>query len=281
MSARKGALWRKLIIWKDRSTWMPPMAEWLEPYLVDGALDELKVHGELDLCWDDPDWLGFLQEFLDGDVDIVAEELGAELRTASVRMFHGCRVLDAGDYHREGLLRNNPKKLEAHLRRMVETEDDFAIFRPHIDKFIDDAKDIRGRDKGRLFLGLDDQALVDDCGHYALYGSEWIMCVLGFAGHSSLRKRGTPTILEVDFPGKWMSQNTRTELARKLLQEFTHVTVNDRPWIPSIDFSVVSRRDVPAELVVGHSHPAEIKDYHHGGVTRLSTSTTCPHCSGN
>src|SRR5205085_5151702 len=69
---------------------------------------------------------------------------------------------------------------------------------------------------GRVYFELDEQLLVEDCGHYLLYGSEYI---LGIAAELEsgqdrdyrqlLKGMGKPTIFVCDVPWRLISAQTK------------------------------------------------------------------------
>lgn len=271
-------IWRgRLIHWQDRTTWFAPLEAWVEPEWRPGGKARLQKR-RLDLCWDDSDWLEALGRYLRPTVDSAIEWLADDLAVAKLRAFHGCRVPDAGVFHRDGLLRNDPAQLEEAARRLVAEDEDLAWMRPSLENQIAEYKD-RERDTGRLYVCADERPQLDHNGHYLLFGSEWLQCLLGWGAHNALRRQGTPTIVEVDLPFDWASEGTRREFARVLLQEWTRVFVMGPTFSPALDFSVILRRDIPAEMVVGHSHPAVLMNPFRQYAIERIVNPTCPHCS--
>lgn len=268
---------RRVLNWKDRETWWPALEIWLQPYWSPEGRLALESAGEQDLCWDDTDWLDLFGEHLTAKMDDLAEDLADSLNGAVLRVFHGCRVLDAGVFHRDGLKINDPTALEAEVRRIVAEEEGLAWMRPGLDDRIR-TFDARERDTGRLYVCADETPQLDRSGHYLLYGSEWVQCVLGWGAHSVMKRRGTPTVVELDLPFSLADHPTRTTFARKLLQEWVRVLLNAPTFVPALDFSVILHHDLPASMVVGHHHPPMVKDPFNGFARERSPRTTCPHC---
>lgn len=271
-------LWRRTLInWKDPASWGPALSNWLRSHLNGRGIRHLQRMDEQDLCWDDLTWLEIAQSVLDTDIDEVTSLLSDALSFAQVRAYHGCRTVDAGSYQREGIRLNDPFILAEELRRLVATDDHFAIFRPDIERRIA-AFDQKGRDTGKLYLVLDDRTLVNGTGHYLLYGSEWMQCILGFAAHSALRRWGCPTIVQVQMPLGIVSSATRADLASALLQEWTRIKVNKPNWTPERNFTFLLRMPVPPGMVIGHEHPTCIEDPYHQHMKRQNDRSVCPSC---
>ena len=127
-------------------------------------------------------------------------------------------------------------------------------------------------------LASDERPQLDRSGHYHLFGSEWLQCLLGWGPHRALKRYGTLTLVEVDLPFDWASEGTRRAFARHLLQEWTRVFVMGETFSPILDFSVILRRDIPAEMVVGPSHPRVLKNPFMQHPTERTADPTCRHC---
>jgi hypothetical protein len=232
--------------------------------------------GKLDICSDDPKWLEVAQEILLTEIDNVFDELGDALTLATIRTYHGCRTADVGSYQELGILLNDPLKLAAQVRRIVKEEDELAYLRPTIEQSLK-AFDSAGR-AGQLYLAVDDRSLTNSCGHYLLYGSEWIQCVLGWGAHTQLRQRGVPTVISVDLPLNVTTSGERRELAEVLLQEWTRIKVNKPKWVPELDFAFCLNESIPGAMIVGHFHPETIYDTFYSIERRLGPQS-CPACT--
>lgn len=269
-----------LIEWKSPGSWVPAMTKWLKPELIEGALAHLRANRRTDLYDDDSEWLDVAEQVLCGDLEYeVLPALAEALTEASVRCYHGCRCEDAGAYHRLGIRLNDPEDLAAQLRDLVDRLPGLDFLRSSIDERIR-TFDATQRDTGKLYVVLDDRRMVTGgSGHYLLYGSEWMQCILGFEAHLALLEWGSPTMIEVDLPLRLVSEHQRFELARALLQEWTRQKTTRPKQVWHIDFSFMLRSAIPSEMVVGHYHPEKVVDPFHGFVSRLSGGTTCPSCS--
>lgn len=273
------SIWRGTIIsWKEPKSWAPAVSRWLRPFLNQHGIRHLQRMGEQDICWDDSDWLKKTQSVLRFEVGYVAERFADALSFATARTFHGCRPHDAGLYHRIGIRRNDPAVLADEVRRIVSEEDQLAYLRPGIEQRLREF-DHADRDTGRLYLVMDDRGLTNSAGHYLLYGSEWIQCVLGFEAHEPLRRRGVPTVLAVDLPLSMVTSHEREQLAEKLLQVWTRIKVNRPDWIPELDFTFSLYVDIPGSMVVGHFHPELIRDPFYQNIMRRVGRQNCPSCA--
>jgi hypothetical protein len=97
-------LWQNTLIdWKQPRTWTLVLSRWLRPHLNKRGIRYLQRTGEQNICWDDSIWLDFTQKIINTDLDIIEGILADNLYFSMVRVYHGCRTLDAGSYHLEGI----------------------------------------------------------------------------------------------------------------------------------------------------------------------------------
>lgn len=262
--------------WKAQATWLSPLTNWLQPYLRKGALQRLARTPREHLYLDDPGWVDRVVAAVAIDEEELVEFLADDLMAASLRAYHACRVLDAGRIHREGLKVNDPNVLADEARQIVANDEELAWLRTGLEEKIA-TFDHRERDTNRLYVVADERPFLEWSGHYLLYGSEWIQVLLGWGAHEALRRRGSPTIIELDLPLNVVHSGDRTELARVLLREWGRQQVADDGQSPEIDFSFILRRNVPPVWITGHSHPARIRNPFHRTV-RQNPFTDCPSC---
>jgi hypothetical protein len=271
-------LWQNTLIdWKQPRTWTLALSRCLRPHLNKRGIRYLQRTGEQNICWDDPIWLDFTQKIIDTDLDRIVKIIADNLYFSMVRVYHGCRTLDAGSYHLEGIRLNDPTVLTGDLIQLVAANEGLAYLRPNIVRRIAEFDD-RDRDTGKLHVALDDRTLINQAGHYLLYGSEWMQSILGFEAHRAILQWGSPTIIQAHLPLSMSCSATRTELARALLQEWTRIRVNRPKWTPERDFTFTLNVPVPAEMIVGHEHPACIRDPLHKNEKRRNDRLDCPSC---
>jgi len=271
-------VWRgHRFIWKLADTWTPQLTAWLKPRFRSDGMRRLKPGRFRDLCWDDSVWSDLLGRCLVADFDYHAAALANALDHAVMRTFHGCRTDDAGSYFQDGLRVHDRTVMTAQVRAIVDGSQELAWMRDRVDAAIAEIEN--ELDPGRLYVVADDAVLLKHAAHYMIYGSEWISAVLGAAGRRVLLDRGVPTLLEIDLPLGMSSMQTRTELATKMLREWTRQACNRPDWSAPIDFSFCLRTDIPPAWIVGHSHPAELRDPLEQGRIYRSRVVTCAHCA--
>lgn len=264
------------IDWIDTTSWVPWVSRRLRPVLKEGAIRALWRRGEQDICWDDGAWLKIAQDVLAVDVPLAVEELSTALFFAEARVYHGCRTDDAGGYRDRGLRRNDPAVLAEEVRRIVREEDALAYLRSSVERRLYDF-DGWDRDTGKVHVAMGYRYMIELAGHYLLYGSEWIQCVLGWGAHATLRQRGVPTVFVVDLPLNCITFQERRELAEALVREWTRIKVNRPDWVPELDCAFALDFDISGELIAGHFHPEVIHDQFYNTVRRPGPQR-CPDC---
>ena len=263
--------------WKRFDSWGPQLTAWLQPHFRKDGLRRLKPGVFRDLCWDDPDWSDLLERCLLAHLDYFAEQLADALEHSVLRTFHGCRTDDARSYFELGIRIHNRGAMTAQLRSLVETHEELFWLRTRLDDAI--ARIDNTIDNGRLYVVADDTSLLDHAAHYLIYGSEWIAAVLGGGYRHVLLKTGTPTLLEIDLPLRVSSTGIRKELANKMLAEWTRHACNRPDWHAPIDFTFGLHADIPPAWIVGHTHPAELRDPLEQRQLDRSPRTTCAYCT--
>jgi hypothetical protein len=228
-----------------------------------------------DLPWDDPEWLDVMGRCLIADIDYHIEALAYALEPSILRTFHGCRTDDAGFYFREGIRLHDRDAMMRRLTAIIEQNDELKWMRSQLDRAISEINNTL--DIGSLYVVADDTALLNYAAHYLIYGSEWITAVLG-QGRFVLLKTGVPTLIEVDLPLRITAIDTRIEFSRKMLTEWTRRVCNRPDWHAPIDFSFRLRENIPSEWVVGHSHPAQMRDPLERHQLYKPPYTRCAHC---
>ncbi|MGL4636572.1 MAG: hypothetical protein ACRCWF_11380 [Beijerinckiaceae bacterium] len=260
------------------STWVDRLGVWIKPKLIHQGLHNLQNLGEKDLCFDDPTWEEIIHSVLRHSLQETAVLLGNALYGARLKTFHGCCTKDAGAYHSDGIRVHNRAYLVDQVRKLVAEEDAFVNLRKSIDQTLQ-SYDANLHDEGRVYVVLDAEGLTKRCGHYVLYGSEWMQGLLGSAYRSYMKENCTPTILEVGLPLSDITEYERNSLAQKLILEWVRITVNKPIFIPTMDFGFCLRRNIPSHWILSHYHPETIIDPINGSIKIINKKLQCPHCN--
>lgn len=245
------------IVWKDPSSWMATIDAALGGRLACGAEPRIKLADTEDWCLDDSAWVELLAHCLEEDADELVDALAERLSGQTLRAYHGCRPADLDSYRKHGIRVLDCAAIVAHTREWLETV-------PGMERLLPLLSDMTERvgpatREGHVYFGLDDRFLVEHCGHYLIYGSEFLTA--GFGRHKeALTTRGRPTIIEVDVPIGVMAPTLRSELASLLLRDWARIAARDEVRTYSQNFGFSLRWNVPPSWIVGFTHPSRIPD---------------------
>lgn len=192
--------------------------------------------------------------------------LGREFRESisSVLAYHACRPRDISAYQKDGIVPLDKEAVNDHARRV------FGEMPGLTAELIEDAiKKVASPDdtdlrSGRIFLGLDERWLCDPCGHYLLYGSEYLAAIAVNIAHPSgkdvrqhLKTEGTPTMFVCDIPCELISNGDMEELASKLLaRQLRPVTERESHF----EFTIELGQVLPPDCIISHYCPKDIRD---------------------
>jgi hypothetical protein len=272
------AIWQqKRIIWKEPATWMPALTAWLTPDFRADAMRRLKPGVPRDISWDDHKWLDVLAACIKGSVECRADDLADAILRGVIRTYHGCRTDDAGSYFNQGLLVHRKTRLKAQAMAIIESHPELHYMKAMLDEAI--AEIDNTQDEGRSYVVVSDDGLLKDSAHYLIHGSEWVMSLFDDYGRAFLRRIGAPTLLEIDLPFAVTHSADRRAFAEDLLQEWTRLACNGQEWTAPIDFTFWLAQDLPPAHIVGHSHPAALRNPHDGERIYRSPVTTCKYCA--
>lgn len=243
-----------IISWVSPETWIPlidkllgaptDIAEWLS--------HEDQIGLSID---DDEAWIDLAADVLCADPVEMIQVVADSLEVMSVRAYHGCRPVDVSSYYRRGLRVMHPDEQVKIARDLLSAD---PCGGPILDRLDARAKEIgTERVAGRVWLALDHRFLVRYCGHYLIYGSEYLQGLLA-ERQNLLLKRGRPTIFKVNFPISYLYPSDRDLLARHLLRDWTQIRAGARDASQLQDFGWSVRWTLPPEMIVEHFHPTEI-----------------------
>lgn len=224
---------------------------------------------------DDLSWLNAIVERVTGlDVDmksLVADRLEREYR--AFRAAHGTRTDDLGRFYRDGLRLLRPEDVEAVARRLFAsgafenvTEERFAAAIADLG-----ARDEKGGRGGRLYFCADERNLFTTqgrCGHYLVYGSEYLFNLgIRLVSRSDtkriLKSIGRPTLFVCDIPMSRLRSSTLEAFGGMMIEYLFCELVNDpdcHALSPGAGSALNLTQDLPAGEIVGHYHPDSVFD---------------------
>lgn len=199
-----------------------------------------------------------------------SEEAHAELAAvlprlyAEVRVYHACRPESLDSYATHGLCPLDTAKADQ-LAREIFLAGDPNLTEENLRVAIEELRP-DGRE-GRLYLALDDRLLVRDCGHYLIYGSEYLCAVAmqlseftGVDYQAWLRRRGTPTVITASLPMSevptWEVEQLAAAMCREIASDPEFEFAESEP----VDFTFSRRTGLAPTRLRGHYHPEVVPD---------------------
>ncbi len=220
------------------------------------------VHKNNELIWKEKNtWIDSIPGILCEPDDPVLEGVVEDLMRhySHIRTYHACKPTDFSSYAKKGILIASHDILK---RRAIKRFCNNKSFVVDVDVVASAADKIKSLDNGKVYLGLDDRFLLDSCGHYLIYGSEYILAVANNLPQKYrkpcielLKNTGRPTMIEISFPINLLSSSELSQLACFLCR-YTHY--NQRG--DQIDFAVNFNDSIHPKYIVGSYHPSKIED---------------------
>lgn len=268
------ALPHKVLDWRNRRSWLVSIRHYAGHVLT--AELRQRLAQERPECWsDDLSWLP--------DSEYILPEFVGSLTGyyTHFKGFHGCRPSSVSSYYEHGLLGQNSDLLCDMFREIFSD-----VPQEDVESIITQFAARSNSERGATWLVGSDKFLIEQCGHYLIQGSEYLMALAAHLGRSPsgedyrfrLRQYGVPTILEVDVPVKLVPGVQQVEVAKTILSEWGQLAT--RRLLPFGDTPpcYVVRQDIPPECVRDHYHPARIIDPHKGHRPYANPFLTCDMC---
>lgn len=173
--------------------------------------------------------------------------------------YHACRPIDVSSYYKDGL------RIARHYDLVEIAQGIFA--NGNFDEISRDdvfasAQEMPSTSDNRLYVALDDRHIINWCGDYLLYGSEYVIGIAAglSRNHISdyrqyLKNFGKPTIFKLQLPLTLMSVDCLAELASGMSR-----AVFNNDIAHEEDFTVTLHQPVPPEFITSHFHPTYIED---------------------
>ncbi|MBR8279086.1 hypothetical protein [Burkholderia vietnamiensis] len=261
--------------WRNRAEWLDATSKYAGHVLTPALRRTLaKTRPK---CWsDDMSWLSDWEDLVPEFAFCLAKQY------THLKAFHGCRPVTLSSYYKHGLRGQDGDQLISFFREI------FAdVPASDLDAAIASLDDRSTRERGAIWLVSDDREMIEEYGHYVIQGSEFLMALAATLGVSRsgedyrfrLRERGVPTVLEIDLPVGFVNGDDIEEVAKLVLSVWGQAATKQRAGSSPSPCYVV-RRTIGAECIVGHVHPAKIRDPHRSNICYVNTQHTCDVCEG-
>ena len=179
-----------------------------------------------------------------------------------VLAYHGCRPLDVGLYYTNGLARSSSSSLDIRAREIFSSGAFPDLTKDKVEAAI---ARLGSRDNGRIFACLDRDHLIEQCGHYLIYGSERLCAIAANLcdGHirdyrQVLKRFGTPTVFHIALKWEQMSEAYMEALARNIASNMARIRRHRK--LPMSFMSFEFYEALPGPAILLHEHPESIAD---------------------
>jgi len=190
-------------------------------------------------------------------------------RYSHMRAYHGCRSDDTSNYYKKGLLLRYKDTQIERFRSIFLSGDFPELTEKMLQQSIREAAPYSD-DDGELCLAIDDRFIVEHCGLYLIYGSEYLASlVIGLPIENTqkylsvLRKIGKPTFFEINLPNTTEFRVTDCcllELIHEMIAEWVRKACHLEAESCFLDFTFSLHQPLPPEHICSHYHPGKIPD---------------------
>ena len=197
----------------------------------------------------------------DDIINSVIRKLKESITT--VQAYHACRAKDVDSYYKNGLV---PLNLQD-TRKLF-----FEIFCKPSGTFSKEEAETAilavptETITNVTHVLLDDRFFVKRCGHYLIYGSEYLNCLSvylpGGGEHTRdvLKKFGKATVFTCRVPFSWIKPSGLLSLAAHMVAEHAYSLAHNKTDVICLNFTITVPGEIPPEMLCSHYHPELIRD---------------------
>lgn len=211
---------------------------------------------------DDLSWLDqLIQSVRRLNVDtkaLVAERIVAKY--TALRAVHGTQASDLNSFYQSGLRPLDPHSFQEKAKAIFLSGEFPELTAADLEKaFIEVGREVR---EGRVWFEANEVLLIDHCGHYMLYGSEYLTAIAAHLGgrqdyRQVLKRAGKPTLFVCDVSLGFISGHTLKEFAGTAVEMVFQELLDGDGFTPDrgrgAGFCI--RKTLPPSSIVGHYHP--------------------------
>jgi hypothetical protein len=192
----------------------------------------------------------------------IFEDLADEFECWHIRAYHGGRPVIPENYLEYGIQRlkriEQRSELQAYLmakHEMPKIEFD-RMYRAYETR---STEPVDTQQASLCYCVLDVVSMLEEYGHYLIYGSEYWQWILTHNFRHLLRDRGRPTIAELTVPLSKVDVEVREQLATVLFFDWLRNQANNKTRIPNLNFGLCFPHDIPKSWVKRIWHPKKIR----------------------
>ncbi|WP_260292398.1 hypothetical protein [Sedimenticola hydrogenitrophicus] len=252
---------------RDYGSWKTSIWGLIEDFATPEVVESFLAAPPEDIVSDDPSWLEEIVHRVRNEAFDMKSLLANRLRErySAIRAVHGTRTDDVERFYGEGLKPLQPEKFHRQARLLFLQGKFPELNESSLQAAIHQVgSDLR---EGRVYFEANEEMLLTYCGHYMIYGSEYLTSLAAQIGSKRdyrqvLTTYGKPTVLVCDVPLELISDYTLEEFSgwslEALFQEL--LEGSDFQINPSRGAGFCIRSRLDPHCIVGHYHPESIRD---------------------
>jgi len=260
----------KVLIWQNQPSWHKDILDVLSDIIDDEVINEFHSVKPEYIVSDDLSWI----EDIIFNVKRIEIDLKFELFMrmqkiySNLQAFHSSSALQVEAYYENGL-----RKLNVQTKSQFAKEILMNNFSDISDEEVTDAINNTEHEtrENRVFFEANEKFLIEHCGHYLHYGSEYQVCVAASLGdvkktgidyRQVFKGLGKPTVFICNVPFKYIPTKTLLELSGSIIETIFNKIQDEHFEHPSAGdaFGFYIDRDLESEYIVSHYHPSVIRD---------------------
>lgn len=269
---------RRVWHYEEMDSWRGQIMELLRPQLTERVITAFRKKPPKYVVSDDLSWLDSIVERIHGyETDMksnVAERLHEKFD--AIRCYHGARPTNIESYYDHGIRIMDPAEVEQRARNVFLS----GAFPELSSEDVERAISAVGREhwQGRAYFEASKRELEDFCGHYMLYGSEFVTGVAAALGCDSpdyrqvLKEIGTPTVFLCDIPLTLLPLPFLKDFAGSAIASIFEAILEPGYRHPPAGqgAGIVIHQSLAPEFIVGHYTPKRLRDPLVGGHVRCA-----------
>lgn len=257
----------KVWLWEELETWERPLWELMRDMLSPRVVRRFRKAPPEYVVGDDLSWLDDIVCEVSGErrdtKSMLAERI--QVQFDAIRAYHATRTDNVASFYRRGLTPLDASAFEERARAIFLTPEFPELTEAGLKAAV--ASVGRTLRHGSLFFDVHRRELLEWGSHYMLYGSEYLTAIAanieGPRDYRQVLKRfGVPTIFVCDVPLILMHQAAIADYAGHALR-IMFERVLDPAYVhpePGSGGGICVKASLPPTNIVGHTHPAELRD---------------------
>ena len=253
-----------LLDWKKRESWENVITSALSENLGKDYAEIIKANAKKIQCRDDHEDVCDLFANKTNSDDIiksVIKQLKDSITT--VQAYHACRTKDVDSYYQNGLIPLNLRNIQKLFLEIFckpggvfsREEAETAILAVSTETI-----------ENVTHIMLDDRFFIERCGHYLIYGSEYLNCLSvylpGGGEHTRdvLKNLGRATVFTCQVPFVWIKASGLLSLASRMIAEHAYCLAHNKADVIRLNLTITVSGKIPPEMICSHHHPERICD---------------------